>query len=58
VRSFGFPPALPSAAEKSAIAQERLKAAQKKASPVVDRQQKLAEMRDQAEAMGYVPLRK
>jgi hypothetical protein len=43
------------AAEKSALSAERLKAAQKKASPVVDWRQHLKNMRAQAEALGYVP---
>jgi len=42
------------AAEKSQLTQERLKAAQKKSAPVVDWKEKLAQMRDQAEALGYV----
>jgi len=43
------------AAEKSQLTQERVKAAQKKSAPVVDWKEKLAQMRDQAEALGYVP---
>jgi hypothetical protein len=42
------------AAEKSQLAQERLKAAQKKASPIVDWQQHLRNMRAEAVARGFV----
>jgi arginine utilization protein RocB len=41
------------AAEKSALTQERIKVAQKKASPIVDWKQKLRDMRAQAVALGY-----
>jgi hypothetical protein len=42
------------AAEKSALTQERIKVAQKKASPIVDWQQKLRNMRAEAVARGFV----
>ncbi len=42
------------AAEKSTLAQERLKAAQKKSSPIVDWQQHLRNMRAEAVARGFV----
>jgi len=42
------------AAEKSQLAQERLKAAQKKGSPIVDWQQHLRNMRAEAVARGFV----
>jgi len=43
-----------SAAEKSALTQERIKVAQKKGSPIVDWQQHLRNMRAEAVARGFV----